>query len=71
MELPDIEADTVKFQDKTLNKSDLSAETLEWLERYNALSPEEQLAISSIPADLYALCGYGEAEDVEVNGPTE
>lgn len=71
LELPDIEADTVKFQDKTLNKSDLSAETLEWLERYNALSPEEQLAISSIPADLYALCGYGEAEDVEVNGPTE
>lgn len=70
-ELPDIEGDTVQFQDKALNKSDLSAETLEWLERYNALSPEEQLAISSIPSDLYELCGYGEGENTEVGAPTE
>lgn len=63
IELPDIEADTVQFHDKTLNKSDLSAETLAWLERYNALSSEEQLAISSIPKDLYDLCGYGEATE--------
>ena len=53
------EVETVKYLDKTLNKSDLSAETLEWLEWYNSLSPEEQLAVSSIPADLYTDDGAG------------
>ena len=71
LEMPDIEADTVSFHDKTFNKSDLSTETLEWLEHYNTLSPEEQLAISRIPNDLYELCGYGEMENAEVDGPTE
>ena len=65
------ESETVSFRDKTFNKADLSEETLEWLERYNALSPDEQLAISSIPADLYKLCGYGEIKDAEVSGPTD
>ena len=65
------EADTVSFHDKTFNKADLSAETLEWLEKYNAMSEDEQLAISYIPEDLYELCGYGEAENGEVNAPTE
>lgn len=65
------ETDTVSFHDKTFNKSDLSAETLEWLEKYNAMSEDEQLAISYIPADLYELCGYREAENGEVNAPTE
>lgn len=66
--------ETVSFHDKIFNKSDLSEETLEWLERYNTLSPEEQLAISHIPNDLYELCGYGKAEDTEVtetNATTE
>lgn len=53
-----IEAETVQFHDKTFTKSDLSQETLEWLERYNELSEDEQLAISYIPNDLYNLCGY-------------
>ena len=65
------EADTVSFHDKTFNKADLSAETLEWLEKYNAMSEDEQLAISYIPADLYELCGYGEAENGEVSAPAE
>lgn len=56
-------AETITFHDKTFNKSDLSQETIEWLEKYNALSETEQLAISSIPSDLYELCGYGKAED--------
>ena len=43
----------------------------EWLEQYYAFSPEEKLAISSIPSDLYELRGYGEAEDTVANGPTE
>ena len=55
---------TVAFQDKTFNKSDLSAETLEWLENYNSLSKEEQLAISYIPPEFYELCGYPTAEDM-------
>jgi len=64
-------ADTVSFHDKTFNKADLSTETLEWLEKYNAMSEDEQLAISYIPADLYELCGYGEAENGEINAPAE
>ena len=56
----------VTFHDKTFNKSDLSEETIEWIENYNSLSEEEQLAISYIPADLYELCGYPTAEDMEV-----
>ena len=55
---------TVAFHDKVFSKSDLSQETLEWLEHYNTLSEEEQLAISYIPPDLYALCGYPGGEDM-------
>ena len=65
------ESETVSFRDKTFNKADLSEETLEWLEHYNTLSSEEQLAISSVPADLYKFCGYGEIKDAEVSGPTD
>lgn len=54
--------DTIAFHDTILSRADLSAETVEWLEKYNALSEEEQLAVSAIPADLHALLGYGGAE---------
>ena len=57
------ENDTIQFHDKVVSKSDLSQETIEWLEKYNELSETEQLSISSIPSDLYKLCGYGNAED--------
>lgn len=56
--------ETVSFHDKTINKSDLSAETLEWLEWYNGMTETEQLSISYIPSDLYKLCGYDNAKDV-------
>lgn len=47
----DISSDgTVEFNGQLFSKSDLTEETLEW---YNSLSPEEQLSVSSIPADLY------------------
>lgn len=46
------ETETVVFHDKVFNKSELSEETLEWLEKYNLLSPEEQLAISYVPSEL-------------------
>lgn len=63
---PEESEETILFHDKMFNKSDLSQETIEWLEKYNVLSEEEQLAISSIPADLYELCGYPTAEDMQV-----
>lgn len=57
--------ETITFHDKTFIKSELSADTLEWLENYNKLSKDEQLAISYVPADLYELIGYGNAtEDI-------
>ena len=52
------ESETVTFQEQTFNKSDLSQETVEWLNEYNGLSKEEQLAIRNIPSDLYELSGY-------------
>ncbi len=54
---------TIRFQDKAFNVADLSQETIEWLEWYNRLTEEEQLSVSSIPSDLYELCGYPSAED--------
>lgn len=59
------ETETITFQNKVFIKSELSEETLEWLENYNSLSEEEQLAISYIPAELYELCGYPTAEETE------
>lgn len=57
------ETATIQFHNKTLNKSSLSKETLEWLEWYNDLTETEQLSISYIPSDLYELCGYPAQED--------
>lgn len=62
---------TILFRDKAFNKSDLSKETLEWLDWYNGLSEDEQLAIDSIPTDLCELCVLPLAEASEVNGSTE
>ena len=59
-------AGTVTFQDRTFRKADLSSETIDWLAWYNALPQEEQLAISYIPADLYALLDYDSAGDAPV-----
>ena len=47
--------ETVEFNGQLFNKSDLTEETLEWLEWYNSLSPEEQLAVSSIPVLDFSL----------------
>ena len=53
------ENEVVEFHGQSFNKSTLSEETLEWLDWYHSLSPEEQLAVSSIPADLYTDDGMG------------
>ena len=42
----------ITFHDRTFMKKELSSDTLEWLEKYNELSEEEQLATDSIPAEL-------------------
>lgn len=47
--------DTISFGGKTLNKSDLSPETIEWLEWYNGLSETEQIATDYIPHELWYL----------------
>lgn len=43
---------TVYFDGKAFNKSDLSEETLEWLEQYNNMSYPAQLATSYVPDEL-------------------
>jgi len=53
----------VRFHDKILKTSDLSEETLEWLNWYNELPKADQLAVSFIPSELYDLCGYPSAGD--------
>ena len=40
------------FNGQTFDKADLSQETIEWLEWYNGLTEDEQLAVDFIPADL-------------------
>ena len=54
----------VEFHGKLFSKDDLSIETIEWLEWYNSLSPEDQLAISSVPADLYTYDSSGAVDEV-------
>ena len=47
--------ETVVFQEKEFRKAELSRETLAWLEWYNGLSEEEQLAVDYVPAELVGL----------------
>ena len=56
------ENEVIEFHGQSFNKSDLTEETLEWLEWYNSLSQEEQLAVSSIPADLYTRDDVGTSD---------
>ena len=58
----------VKFGDKMIDVDGLSQETLDWLAWYNSLPAEEQLAVSAIPADLYAQSDYVGTEDAEAIG---
>ena len=56
--------ETVEFHGKLFNKADLSKETLEWLDWYNTLTPEEQLSISYVPHELYSYDSSGTAETI-------
>ncbi|MDO5603320.1 MAG: hypothetical protein Q4G07_11200, partial [Oscillospiraceae bacterium] len=53
----------VRFGDKMVDADGLSEETLKWLEWYNSLPEEEQLALSSIPSELLEESGLVKAED--------
>ena len=57
--LGNAENETVEFEGQLFNKSDLSEGTLRWLAWYTSLPPEKQLAVSSIPAELYTDDGAG------------
>ena len=48
-----VSENTVQFQGEEFDRSELSQETLEWLDWYNGLSEEEQLSVSSVPAELW------------------
>ena len=54
---------TVEFHGKTFKRSELSSETVGWIEWYNRLPEEEQLAIDYMPSDLYERYEYTETED--------
>ena len=45
----------IRFHDEVFKRADLSAETVEWLEWYNELTEEEQLAISYIPGEIHSM----------------
>lgn len=57
----------ITFQDRVFMKTELSKETLEWLEKYNELSIDEQLAMDAIPAELIDEVDVQveDAEDIE------
>lgn len=61
------EKDIIQFHDRWINKANLSEKTIEWLERYNELSKEEQLSISSIPPELLEDTGIIKIEDSEAD----
>ncbi len=67
----------ITFNDRVFLKTELSAETLEWLEKYNELSEDEKLATSSIPAELIDEVIFDvedaeiEAKDTQENNETE
>lgn len=53
----------VRFGDQMVDADGLSEETLEWLDWYNSLSEEDQLAVSAIPSELYKEIGFVGTED--------
>ncbi len=53
------DAEYISFHDEKIKRADLSDETIQWLERYNELTEEEQLSISYIPGEIHRLL-YGD-----------
>lgn len=59
------ENEFVEFHGQLFDKSDLTEETLEWLDWYNSLPEDEQLSVSAIPSDLLEESGISATEDTE------
>lgn len=60
----------IYFHDMALERAALSRETIEWLERYNELTEEEQLSISYIPGEIHSILYGGAADGVEAAAET-
>ena len=61
----------VQFAGRTVKASALSEDTLKWLEWYNALSEEEQSAVSFVPGDLLEASGIRNEETAAVETAAE
>ena len=61
----------VRYGDRMVDAEDLSKETLEWLDWYNSLPEEQQLAVSFVPSDLIEETGPVKTEDAEVPAQEE
>ena len=57
----------VRFGDRMVDADGLLEETLEWLDWYNSLPEEQQLAVSAVPPDLLEESGLVKTEDAEVS----
>lgn len=58
--------DTIVFHGQTYSRSDLSQDTLDWLDWYLALPEEEQLAISMVPPELISSEDFTAYDDYAV-----
>ena len=56
----------IRYLDRWYSRGDLSDETIEWLEWYNGLPEEEQLAVDHVPHDLYELRWDSATSDLPV-----
>ena len=61
----------VRYGDRMVDAEGLSKETLEWLDWYNSLPEEQQLAVSFVPSDLIEETGPVKTEDAEVPAQEE
>ncbi len=57
----------VRYGERMVDTDGLSEETLEWLDWYNSLPEEQQLAVSFVPPDLFEESGLVKTEDAEVS----
>lgn len=57
----------IQYNGQWYDRETLSDETITWLEWYNSLSEDGQLAVNFVPLDLYDLAGYGGSEVIAVD----
>lgn len=60
----------VRYGDRMVDAEGLSKETLEWLDWYNSLPEEQQLAVSCVPPDLIEESGLVKTEESKSNDDT-